>query len=98
MRTLLASVALCTIGCGGPLAMRHCVALDIESDWGAPLGVGLGATSTGLGTMAALEKEPNRNLKVAAILTGAAGLVTTGVGMYASKSWHEQCQPMKATP
>lgn len=69
----------------------HCVALDFESDWGAPTAAGLGAASTGLGAMVALDSNPTKTLRVSTIVTGAAGLVAGGVGMYASKSWHEQC-------
>jgi hypothetical protein len=45
--------------------------------------------------MAAIEGAPSRSLKVTAILMGAGALVAGGVGMYASKSWHEQCIVVK---
>jgi hypothetical protein len=82
--------------CAGQLNQQnvpvaHCVALDIESDWGPPLAAGLGATGLGLSSYAAAEKSPTKSVQITAIVLGGAALVAGGVGTYASKSWHEIC-------
>lgn len=74
----------------------HCIALDVESDWGAPVAAGFAAASTGLGTMSALESKSSSAARVASLITGALGVVAGGVGLYASKSWHEECVVLDA--
>jgi hypothetical protein len=99
-------VAFLFAGCAGNLGtansppqlapsttLVHCVVLDAESDWLPPVGTGLAATGTGLGALAAGQDKPSLTLKVTEVSLMGAGLIATGVGMLASKSWHDQCVP-----
>jgi hypothetical protein len=103
----LVFAALLACGCVGTLpggantpatlapstTLAHCVALDVESDWLPPVGAGLGAAGTGLGALAIGQDKPSLTLKITEVSLVAAGLIATGVGMAASKSWHDQCVP-----